>query len=147
MSRVVSSAHGAASDDPCLHAPTPAPRRSILLVEDDRTIREVVSELLADEGYAVVTAGEGEQAIALLRDHRPPPESLCLVILDMMLPVADGVQVLRALSSLGAYVPVVAMSADTGQLRRASQAGAEDTLAKPFDVDQLLSVVARNCSS
>jgi len=120
--------------------------RSILLVKDDQTIREVVGELLRDEGYSVVSAADGGHAIELLRDRRPPPESLCLVILDMMLPVADGVQVLRTLAGLGAHIPVIAMSADAGQLRRASAAGARDTLAKPFDFDQLLQVVARNCA-
>jgi CheY-like chemotaxis protein len=147
MSGVVSATSATTTAAPQYHTPKPSPRHSVLLVEDDQTIREVISELLEDEGYSVVSAEDGGKAIDLLRDHRPPPESLCLVILDMMLPVADGMQVLRALTSFGAYVPVVAMSADDGQLRRASQGGAEDTLAKPFDFEQLLAVVARNCSS
>ena len=64
------------------------------------------------EGYIVVKAEDGGTAIELLRDHRPPPNPLCLVILDLTLPVADDVQVLRALASHGTSVPVVAMSAD-----------------------------------
>lgn len=120
--------------------------RAILLVEDDPAIRDIVGEALRDEGYAVIEASEGRSAIAALAEHRPPPEALCLVILDMMLPVADGVQVLRALANLGGYVPVLATSADRAQLRRAADAGADDTLEKPFDVDRLLAVVRRNCA-
>ena len=90
-------------------------------------------------------AADGGAAIRSLRAHRPPPENLCLVILDMMLPVADGASVLGALASLGNYVPVVAMSADRDQLLRASRAGAQDVVQKPFDIHRLLAVVERNC--
>jgi DNA-binding NtrC family response regulator len=54
-------------------------------------------------------------------------------------------QVLKALSELGSFVPVVAMSADHAQLVRAERAGAEATLEKPFDLDRLLAIVERNC--
>jgi len=120
-------------------------RRAILLVEDDPIIRGVASELLRDECYEVFEAATGAAAIAALRDNRPPPASLGLVILDMMLPGADGVAVLTALAGWGSYVPVLAVSADRYQLRRATDAGADATLAKPYDLDQLLAVVERNC--
>ena len=125
---------------------TRAGSRAVLVVEDDPAIRDFVGEALRDDGYEVVEAADGAAAIKALRAHRPPPDALCLVILDMMLPVADGVQVLRALADLGGYVPVLAVSADRGQLRRAAEAGADVTLQKPFDVDRLLSVAERNCS-
>ena len=118
----------------------------VLLVEDDSLIRSLVGEALRDDGYEVIEAPDGGAAIAALRDHRPPPDALCLVVLDMMLPVADGVDVLRALADLGGYVPVLAMSADRGQLRRATEAGADATLPKPFDFDRLLAVAERNCA-
>lgn len=60
-----------------------------------------------------------------------------------MLPVADGLGVLQELDALGRYAPVVAMSADHGLLARA--AGADATLAKPFDLDRLVTVVKWNC--
>ena len=120
-------------------------RSAILLVEDDAIIRGVVCDLLTDAGYEVVEAVDGGAAIAALSEHRPPPESLCLVILDMMLPVADGVHVLQALARWDNYVPVVAVSADRHQLDRAVAAGVATTLAKPFDLDRLLAVVKRNC--
>jgi DNA-binding response OmpR family regulator len=62
----------------------------------------------------------------------------------MMLPGADGLAVLRALSNRGNYVPVVAMSADYHQLARARGAGVDATLPKPFNLDRLLAVVERN---
>ena len=118
-----------------------------MLVEDDPSIRAVVGDLLRDEGYEVFEAADGGAAIAALRDRRPPPDSLGLVILDMMLPVADGVQVLDALAGWGSYVPVLAVSADRGQLRRAAGAGADATMPKPYDLDLLLAVVERNCGA
>ena len=119
--------------------------RAILVVEDDTGIRGIVRELLDDEGYEVFEASNGAEAIVALGNRRPPPDSLCLVILDMMLPVADGVEVLNALADWGHFVPVVAVSADRYQLHRAVDAGADETLAKPYDLNQLLAVVERNC--
>jgi len=124
---------------------TTAGASTILLVEDDASIRDVLRDVLCEDGYEVITVGDGGAAIAALREHRPPPENLCTVLLDMMLPIADGVGVLRALAELGSYAPVVAMSANRDQLVRARAAGAQATLPKPFDLDRLLSVVARNC--
>jgi DNA-binding response OmpR family regulator len=118
---------------------------TVLVVEDDAEIRTFLTDLLQDDGFTVVTAEDGRTAIAMLRDRRPPPEVLCLVILDMMLPEVSGAEVLRQLVGLGSYVPVVAMSANRDQLQRASETGAQDTLAKPFSIDRLLSVVRRNC--
>src|SRR5688572_2297958 len=96
---------------------------AILLVEDDPTLRGVVAEWLREDGFSVFEAGDGAAAIAAVEAHRPPPDSLCLVILDMMLPVADGVQRRDALARWGHYVPVLAVSADRWQLRRAADAG------------------------
>jgi CheY-like chemotaxis protein len=120
---------------------------AILVVEDDAAIREIVCELLRDEGFDVYAAEDGAAAIGALRHHLPPPETLCLVILDMMLPRSNGVQVLDTLAKLGRYVPVLAVSADREQLARAARAGAAATLEKPYDLDRLLSIVERNCRS
>jgi DNA-binding response OmpR family regulator len=119
---------------------------TLLLVEDDSSIRPFVADLLKDDGYRVIEAEDGKAAIRVLREHRPPADGICLVILDMMLPEANGMEVLRILAELGNYTPVVAMSADYQQLRRARDAGADDTLAKPFNLDELIEVVERNCS-
>lgn len=113
----------------------------ILLVEDDETIRDMMRDALCDEGYEVVEAGDGGGAIDALRVYHHSPERLCLVILDMMLPITDGVHVLNALAGLGSFVPVLAVSADRRQLDRAAQAGAATTLLKPYDLDRLLDTV------
>jgi CheY-like chemotaxis protein len=118
---------------------------TLLLIEDAVGIRQMLRDLLHDDGYEVIEAGDGAEAITLIRAHRPPPSDLCLIILDMMLPKSDGVQVLNALAELGSYVPVVAMSADRVQLLRAMRAGAKAVLEKPFDLNRLLDVVERNC--
>jgi CheY-like chemotaxis protein len=120
-------------------------QRAVLVVEDDAVIRALLAELLRDEGYEVFEAADGESAIAALSAQRPSPTSLGLVILDMMIPIASGVQVIEALVGWGSFVPVLAVSADVRQLRRATAAGADETLAKPYDLDHILAVVERNC--
>lgn len=118
---------------------------AVLVVEDDPAIREFVVEALTDEGYPVQVARDGAEAITALTEGSPPPDRLCLVLLDMMLPNADGVDVLRALTDLGGYVPVVAMSADRTRLSEARAAGAQATVAKPFDLNRLIDIVGRTC--
>ena len=118
---------------------------AVLVVEDDPAVRAFVVEALHDEGYPVQVARDGAEAITALHEGAPPPDRLCLVLLDMMLPKADGVDVLRALADLGAYVPVVAMSADRARLSEARAAGAQATVAKPFDLDRLIETVERTC--
>jgi CheY-like chemotaxis protein len=121
-----------------------ATAHTILLVEDDSPIRSVVAELLDAEGYSVLEAGDGAQAIHLLDRHRRDG-GLCLVLLDMNLPRVDGVGVLRHLAATGAHVPVVAISATEANLGAARRQGVQATLSKPFDLDHLLAVVAHTC--
>jgi CheY-like chemotaxis protein len=118
---------------------------TVLIVDDERSIRDFLSLALEQEGYAVVEAADGAQAVQLLEQHQPPSAQLCLVLLDMMLPNGDGVDVLHHLASLGTYVPVVAMSASSAHLNMALAAGAQATLPKPFDLDGLIDTVQRNC--
>ncbi len=103
-----------------------------------------MSDLLRAEGYAVLEARDGAEAIQLLDRHRADAE-LCLILLDMNLPRVDGLGVLRHLAKARLHVPVVAISAAEANLAAARVHGVQMTLAKPFDLDQLLAVVARNC--
>ena len=119
---------------------------TILVVEDEPSVRELIADALDLEGYGVVQAPDGVEAMRLLDENRPPPERLCLVLLDMMMPRADGNSVLEYLATLNSYVPVVAMSANRQLLATAAASGAQATLPKPFDIDLLLVVVERNCS-
>ena len=120
-------------------------RHTVLVVEDEPPVRELVAWALQDEGYAVVEAQDGVEAIHALDERLLPAGEVCIVLLDMMLPRADGTAVLRHLTERGEGVPVVAMSASREHLLAAAASGAQVTLAKPFDLDELLAVIERYC--
>ena len=122
-----------------------ADQGTVLIVEDDPQIAEMISAVLGDEGYQVARADDAVQAVALLEGYRHPPGQLCLVLLDMMLPRLEGLSVLGHLARLNCSVPVVAMSASPERLVAAVQAGVEGTLHKPFEIDRLLTVVEQVC--
>jgi two-component system, OmpR family, response regulator CpxR len=111
------------------------PRRpSVLVVDDDDSIREVLAEVLRDEGYEVACAANGEQALREMRHHGRPD----LMLLDLMMPVMSGwelLEVLQASSELS-RIPVVIVSA-------MSAPGVCEHLAKPIDLDRLLATVGR----
>jgi len=112
---------------------------SILIVEDDRSIREALRGLLDDEGYSVTTAENGSQALDRLRSHEAPD----LIILDLRMPVMDGWEFRAAQkteSSL-AGIPVLAISADGSAKAAAIDAAAY--LHKPLDQDALLDAISR----
>ena len=112
-----------------------------LVVEDEEPIRELVADTLWDEGYSILEARDGQQAIDLLDEVILPTAASCVVVLDMSMPRVSGVGVLAHLKECGAKLPVVAMSANPMQLAAAQAAGTKATLAKPFDLDQLVAVV------
>jgi DNA-binding response OmpR family regulator len=118
---------------------------TVLVVEDEPAVREMVADFLRDEGYTVEEARDGAEAIRSLDHHCERSDHLCAVLLDMMLPRVDGVGVLRHLTSAGVDVPVVAMSASREHLAAALAMGAQTVVPKPFDLDRLLSVVTNNC--
>jgi DNA-binding response OmpR family regulator len=116
----------------------------VLLIEDDEAIRELISDVLRAEGSAVTTATDGAEAVRLL-DQRSPDDEFCVILLDWMLPGLNGLAVLRELQSRGTSVPVVAMCASRDDLQQAIQAGAHVALAKPFEVEHLLALLAKHC--
>ena len=109
-------------------------RVSVLVADDDEAIRQVIAEVLRDEGYDVVCAENGAQALQEL--HRAPHPDL--VLLDLMMPVMSGWEVLEELQSDDelARIPVVVMSA-------MGAPGVSGHLAKPIDLDRLLDTVNR----
>jgi CheY-like chemotaxis protein len=111
-----------------------ARRASVLVVDDDQAIREVIAEVLRDEGYSVTCAENGVQAMnELQKDHQPD-----VVLLDLMMPVMSGWEVLEQLQQNAqlARIPVVVVSAMTAP-------GVREHLAKPIDLDHLLATVGR----
>jgi CheY-like chemotaxis protein len=118
--------------------------RSILLVDDDEDIRDALVLVLAGEGYSTKAARDGVDALEVLHSAPPP----ALILLDMMMPRMNGVEVLDAVRSdpTLASVPVVVFSGNTDAAQSATALGADACLAKPFDVEELLTTVARYIS-
>ena len=112
-----------------------------LVVEDDEPIRELVADTLWNEGYSILEARDGQQAIRLLDEVILPADARCVVVLDMLMPRVSGLDVLDHLKERGCKLPVVAMSASSMHLAAAQAAGTNATLAKPFNLDQLVAVV------
>lgn len=111
---------------------------TVLVIEDDPSITLGLRINLEAEGYAVVTAGDGESGLALARSGAPD-----LVILDVMLPKMNGFEVLHTLRREGATVPIIVLSARTGEMDKVTglELGAEDYVAKPFSLAELLARV------
>lgn len=107
----------------------------ILLADDDRAIREALTRALTLEGYDVVQATDGAQALALIESSKPD-----VAVLDVMMPNVDGLTVCRVLRSERNRIPVLMLTARTETPDRVAglDAGADDYLAKPFDLDELL---------
>ena len=111
----------------------------ILGVDDDEGIRELIAMALSDEGYTVQLACHGAEALALV--EQDPPD---LILLDMRMPVMDGWEFAWALREIrGTQVPIVALTAGCDGANLADQIAAAGLVAKPFELDHLLDVVAR----
>ncbi len=122
-----------------------SPGHHVLLVEDDEAIRELICDVLQAEGFVVTAATDAATGIRLLEQHSPD-EDFCVVLLDWMLPGTSGLKVLQHLQERGARVPVIAMSASRDDLQQAIRAGADVALAKPFEVEHLLALLAKHCA-
>jgi len=113
-------------------------RRSVVVVEDDVAIAMGLRINLEKEGYDVRLAADGEAALATIRGAKPD-----LVILDVMLPNMNGFEVLQTLRREGFGMPVIVLSARTGEIDKVTglELGAEDYVAKPFSLAELLARV------
>jgi CheY-like chemotaxis protein len=111
---------------------------TILVVDDDPSIREVVASLLEMEGYQVRTAANGLEALRCVERETPD-----LVVLDMRMPVMDGWTFVRELHRRGLALPILVLTATQDAHLWAEQVGAEDFLEKPFEITSLLASVER----
>ncbi len=109
-------------------------QKTILVVEDDANIADLVRIYLENDGYAVQIAGDGGTGVRLFRELSPD-----LVLLDIMLPVMDGWQVLAAIREIG-KTPVIMLTAkeETDDKVHGLELGADDYLTKPFETRELL---------
>ena len=118
------------SDDP----------RTVLVADDDEDILQLVSFRLERAGYTVVTAADGQQALAAAREHQPD-----LAVLDVMMPGLNGYEVTRQLRAdeTTAHIPVILLTArvQEADVSRGFEAGADDYLRKPFSPQELRSRV------
>jgi len=114
--------------------------RTVLVVDDEFGVAEVLDAILTDEGYRVITATNGRQALARIAEQRPD-----LVLLDYMMPILDGVAVLRALSADPAAdgLPVVVMSALPEEAISTETGRYAAFLRKPFQIRTVLAAVSR----
>jgi CheY-like chemotaxis protein len=119
-----------------------APRRTarVLVVDDDAAIRTAVTMLLEDEGYQVLTAANGREALAHVVDGAERPD---VILLDLQMPIMSGWDVLAHLRAAHVEIPVVFMTAGYRARAEAARHGADGFLAKPFAIDDVLALVAR----
>src|SRR5438552_5273290 len=112
----------------------------ILVVDDERAVRESLRRALQLEGYEIELAADGGEALSVLTAEQPQPDA---VILDVLMPGVDGLEVCRRLRDTGNRVPVLMLTArDEVENRVAGlDAGADDYVAKPFALEELLARV------
>jgi CheY-like chemotaxis protein len=110
---------------------------TVLVVDDEFDIREAVRDVLEGEGYRVITAVNGQEALDLLATLRP-----CVVLLDLMMPVMNGWQVLDALRKRRGLDGLAVVLVTASDSRPSGVAG---LIRKPFDIDRLLSAIERYC--
>ncbi len=111
---------------------------TILLVDDDAKVRESIRGVLGDEGYEVVTASNGVQAMDAVAVHNPD-----LILLDLWMPEMDGIEFLQQAGSGDSAIPVIVISGhgNVETAVRATKLGAVDFVEKPFSIDGLLAAV------
>jgi two-component system, chemotaxis family, chemotaxis protein CheY len=111
----------------------------ILVIDDKATMRELVRRMLERAGHAVVDAEDGEAGMAAFGRHRPD-----IVITDLIMPKKEGIETIRQVRHLQPSAKVIAMSGgDEVNLHSAKKLGADEILAKPFEMAVLLEMVNR----
>ncbi|HWI53277.1 MAG TPA: response regulator [Symbiobacteriaceae bacterium] len=112
----------------------------ILVVDDQMGVRRLIQELFREVGYRVASAVHGQEAMALCSVELP-----ALVLLDMKMPVMDGVETLRTLHNLYPGLPVIIMTAvgDGDRVQEVLSIGARNCISKPFDVFELRQLVQK----
>ncbi len=111
-------------------------RGPVLVVDDESTIRSILSEFLGLEGYPVATAENGAEALHLIDSVRPS-----VVLLDMRRPVLDGWEFARRLRQRQVQVPILVMTAAKDAQKWADEIGAQGCLSKPFELEDVLAAV------
>lgn len=123
-----------------MNSPTsaPAPAAHVLVVDDDRAVRDSLRRSLEFNDYQVSLANDGAQALAAIATVNPD-----VVVMDVMMPRLDGLEATRALRATGNQLPILLLTARdaVGDRVEGLDAGADDYLTKPFSLDELLARV------
>ncbi len=115
----------------------------VLVVDDEEIIRTVVGDALQDEGYRVVEASNGREALEAAAQHRP-----AVILLDMRMPVLDGWGFVREYRSRpGPHAPIVVMTAAQNAATWCDEVKGDACLPKPFEIDRLFDTVERYTAS
>ncbi|GHT91172.1 hypothetical protein AGMMS49545_06520 [Betaproteobacteria bacterium] len=111
----------------------------ILLVEDNELNQQVASEILQDEGFHVTIACDGKVAVEWMRGGEEGRQPCDLILMDMQMPVMDGLEATRRIRALGYTTPIIAMTANamSGDRERCLEAGMNDYLHKPIEPDRV----------
>ena len=118
----------------------------VLVVDDEINLRESLVELIASEGFRVAQAGDGEEAVALLRSGAVAPDA---VFLDVRMPKMDGLAVLRVIQEeklTSAPVIVISAFGDSAKMIEAMRLGAYDYITKPLDLEEIVATLGRAAS-
>ncbi len=108
----------------------------VLLIEDEKNIMELLQYNLEKEGYKMAWAADGQQGLKLFSEEKPD-----LILLDLMLPGMDGLEVCRRLRSLAGFsVPIIMLTARSDEVDKilGLEMGADDYITKPFSIRELL---------
>jgi CheY-like chemotaxis protein len=121
----------------------PAEAHRILVVEDDADVRGALAVVLESQGYDVVEAGDGHEALRRLRSGA----SVCLILLDIFMPGMDGwtFRTEQMKDPALAGIPVLVITADSSAARTALAGGAISAMTKPIEFDRLLRLVEQHC--
>lgn len=109
----------------------------ILIVDDEASVLEVTKILLEAHNYQVLTASDGNEAIALYTQHQ---EQISLVLTDMMMPSLDGSSTIRSLEQINPQIKIIAVSglASNRQIAETAGTSVKKFLSKPYKIDELL---------
>src|SRR5713101_1741994 len=112
----------------------------VLVVDDEPTIRELIAEVLREWGYRVETAANGADALQLMRRHLPQA-----IVLDLMMPQLDASRFVELKRLIPRFdpIPILLVTAAFGAAEAAERLGAQACLTKPFELDELVTIVNR----
>ena len=117
--------------------------RPVLVVDDDKHLRQFVTEALEDEGLTVVQAENGRHALERIKEVRP-----FMILLDISMPEMDGFQFIEAYQATPEpHAPVVLFSAEPDAKQRAETVKVDGVLAKPFNLEELFDVVRKHAAT